>query len=152
MSMTAYDYEQPDLFGHPQPPAAQTICCPTCHGQGTVVADLSGKVGADHPSTSRAVRTPSNRIRWGSQRQVVLSHLASRGPSTAAEVAETLGRSRNQTATRLQECRELGHVVYLLDEDSRPISRATSEDGEGLVQQITDAGRKALTEAWERLL
>jgi hypothetical protein len=147
MSMTAFDYEQPDLFGDPQPPAAQTICCPTCHGRGTVVADLSGKVGKNHPSTSVEVRTRANRIGWHIHRRIVLSHLLEHGPSTAAEVSETLGKSRNETAARLQECRELGHVVYALDETGARIRRRTSAHGSGLVQEITAEGRRVLAEA-----
>lgn len=148
--MNPDDFEQPDLFGDPQPPTSQTVCCPTCHGRGTVTVDLSGMVGKDHPSTSKEVRTPSNRIRWESDRRRILSHLVEHGPSTAAEINETLRSSRNQTAARLKESRKLGHVAYALDENGRRYTRPTSEHGDGLVQEITDAGRRVLAEASER--
>lgn len=149
--MTSHDFEQPNLFAQPEPPPDQIVCCPTCHGRGTVLVDLSGRVGANHSSTSRKARTVSARIRWKSQRRQVLEHLERFGPSTAAEIQQSLGPmvSRNHTATRLQECRDLGHVAYSLDEHGQRIERTTSENATGLVQEITDAGRVALAEARE---
>lgn len=147
--MNSDDFEQPNLFSQPEPPPDQIVCCPTCHGRGTVLVDLSGPVGANHPSTSRKARTVSARIRWNSQRRQVLEHLERFGPSTAAEVQPSLGPlvSRNQTAIRLGECRKLGHVAYALDDHGQRIERTTSEGATGLVQIITAAGRAALAEA-----
>lgn len=147
--MTSHDFEQPNLFSQPEPPPDQTVCCPTCHGRGTVTVDLSGKVGADHPGTSREARTVSNRLQWAIDRATVLRHFEEHGPSTAAEVAVTLGKSRNETAARLLECRELGHVIYALDESGKFIRRRTSAHATGLVQKISAAGRVALAEARE---
>lgn len=121
------------------------VQCPTCGGRGSVLRTLLGKVGRNHPETSRrTAKSPINRIKWGTQRHNTLLALAEYGPMTAAEVADCIGVARNQTATRLQECRESGWVAYSVDHAGNRIERKTSEDAWGLVQEITEAGRVAL--------
>lgn len=107
-----------------------------------------GSVGWSHPETSRAAaKSPANRVRFGSQRYLILDLLAGGGPMTAADIAERLGASRNQTATRLGECRDAGWVDYARDSWGRVITAPTSADSEGMVQEITQAGRRARTAA-----
>lgn len=141
---------QETLFTVPPDPTPVVAVCPTCHGCGSVTLDMTGKVGDNHPSTSRKARTAPNRLRWGTQRYQALAYLARFGPSTAAEVADSMGVSRNQCATRLLECREAGWVTYLRDESGVPVEDRTSEDASGLVQQITDAGRAVIAETEAR--
>lgn len=113
--------------------------------------ERSGKVGRDHPATSKdaAVRA---RPGFATERALVLDYIASKGDdgATAAEVADALGRSRNQIATRCGELRETGWVEYLIarDENGRPVfaqngkpilvSRTTSisSSTRGLVQRL----------------
>jgi hypothetical protein len=64
---------------------------------------------------------------------------------TAAEVAAAVGLSRNQTATRLGECREVGFVEWARGEDGRVEERETNASGDtGRVQRLTRLGRDAL--------
>jgi hypothetical protein len=123
------------------------ITCPTCHGQGTIDRTLAPSVGRYHPETSQqAARAPSNRLKFGSQRHTVLLLLQTYGDQTAAEIADRIGMSRNQIATRLGECRKLEWVSYVIDNTGHPKTRKTSSDSEGCVQTLTTAGRQKLAE------
>ena len=124
-----------------------------CEGTGRVdddtfrrlIEDRPGAVGRGHPSTSRsAAYTPSNVVRFGTQRHQCLAALRDRGPSTAARVALAVNLSRNQTATRLGELREDGLVAYCRDDDGTYLTEQTSPNDEGIVQTITPAGLLAL--------
>lgn len=114
-----------------------------------VTHDLpDGAVGATHPSTSKdAARSASNRVRFNTQRYQVLECLSNHGPTTAAQIADRLGMARNQVATRLGECREAGHVAYVLTSSGAVLTARTSADSEGMVQEITTAGFEALRAA-----
>lgn len=105
---------------------------------------IPGAVGHNHPETSRAAaRSAANRVRFGSQRYRILELLTITGPMTAAQIADRLGTSRNQTATRLGECRDAGWVDYARDSWGQVITAPTSADAEGMVQEITEAGHLA---------
>lgn len=107
-----------------------------------------GAVGADHPETSQAAaRSTPNRLRFKSQRANVLVALLDHGPATAADIADRLGISRNQIATRLGELRTIGWVDYARDSWGKVITAPTSSDAEGMVQEITLAGEVALRTA-----
>lgn len=137
----------PSLFDHIAELERAEITCPTCHGQGTVDHTLTPSVGRHHPETSqRAARAPANRIRFGSQRHSVLLLLRNYGDQTAAEIAERMGMSRNQVATRLGECRKLEWVAYVTDETGKPVTRQTSKNDEGRVQTLTVKGHRKLDE------
>lgn len=139
---------QLNLFSHPARPALKRVQCPTCCGSGQVLeaealAHMSGMVGKDHPETSKkAAKSPSNVLRFGTQRHRALQVLDT-GSLTAAEVAARIGVSRNQTATRLLELHRAGLVRYLLADGQR-VTRPTGPSDEGLVHEITAAGRAAL--------
>jgi DNA-binding transcriptional ArsR family regulator len=125
-----------------------TLLCPSCKGSGYVsekaIGNSSGKVSSKHPSTSKkAASSPTNILRNGTQRYKVIFNLANYGPQTAASIADRLGVSRNQIATRLQECREAGLVEYVIQDD-KYVTDKTSSDSEGRVQQVTWAGLRAL--------
>ena len=123
------------------------ITCPTCHGQGTIDHTLAPSVGRYHPETSQqAARAPSNRLEFGTQRHKVMRLLQTDGDQTAAEIADRLGMSRNQIATRLKECRTLEWVSYVTDNTGQPKTRKTSSESEGRVQTLTTAGRQKLAE------
>lgn len=98
----------------------------------TVAPEMGGKVGRDHPDTSRRAATPP---RFGSQRWKVLEALVELGPKTSAELAPTIERSRNQTATRVLELRELGFVA------DTGHKRSTGPADEGTVWAATATGR-----------
>lgn len=132
--------------------ADRTHECPTCNGSGVMfdadyrrmIEDRPGAVGANHPETSqRAARRPSNVVRFGTQRWRVLEALAA-GPMTAAELAARVGLSRNQTATRLGECRDANLVAYLRDDKGEFVLRPTGPRDLGIVQEITLTGLAAL--------
>lgn len=107
-----------------------------------------GAVGTDHPETSQgAARAVPNRLRFKGQRANVLAVLLEHGPSTAADVADRLGISRNQIATRLGELRAIGWVDYARDSWGKVITAPTSSDSDGMVQEITLAGEVALKTA-----
>lgn len=123
------------------------ITCPTCHGHGTIDRTLAPSVGRDHPETSqRAARVPSNRMKFGSQRHSIMLVLKTYGDQTAAEIADRIGVSRNQVATRLGECRTLEWVSYVVDATGQTVTRQTSSDAEGRVQTLTTAGRQKLAD------
>jgi hypothetical protein len=135
------------LFDHIAELEHAEITCPTCHGQGTIDHTLQPSVGRYHPETSQqAARAPSNRIKFGSQRHTVMQLLQTYGDQTAAEIADRIGMSRNQVATRLGECRKLEWVSYVIDITGHPKTRQTSSDSEGRVQTLTTAGRQKLAE------
>jgi len=135
------------LFDHIAELEHAEITCPTCQGQGTIDHTLKASVGRYHPETSQqAARAPSNRIKQGSQRHTVLQLLQTYGDQTAAEIADRIGMSRNQVATRLGECRTLEWVSYVIDITGHPMTRQTSTDSEGRVQTLTTAGRQKLAE------
>lgn len=130
--------------------------CPTCRGRGYIdddelrhlIEDQIGVVSRKSPVTSlRAATEPSNVISFGTQRYNVLDALYTRGPLNAAEIAPLIGRSRNQTATRLLELRRSGFVEYLVVNDDI-VQRPTGDKGDkGLVQAITPLGVMALRAA-----
>jgi DNA-binding transcriptional ArsR family regulator len=104
-----------------------------------------GKVGRDHPGTSKhAASVP----RFGSQRWTVLDVLAENGShgATAAEVATAIaGVSPNQVATRLLELREAGLAARARSEDGGWLRRQTSAAGtKGAVHVITALGVSVL--------
>lgn len=70
---------------------------------------IGGKVGANHPNTSRVAAQGDKRP----QRVRLLQVLAAAGPSglTCYEAAAKLGLTPNQTATRMMELREAGDAV-----------------------------------------
>ena len=147
--LTIFDRPNPETVGHSE-------ICPTCSGSGRLgpaeyrrlVADRPGAVGKTHPETSKkAARTPSNVVRFGTQRHLVLCLLGSSGPMTAAEVALQADLSRNQTATRLGECRDAGLVRYVRDANGNFITRPTGPTDEGRLQEITPAGIAAIRAA-----
>lgn len=110
-----------------------------------LIEDRPGAVGRIHPNTSRAAAyTPSNVLRFGTQRYLCLKALRDIGPSTAARVSVVVGLSRNQTATRLGELREDGFVALCRDEHDRYVTDQTGPSDEGIVQTITNAGAAAL--------
>ena len=122
--------------------------CPHCSGSGMIETVVGAKTGADHPETShRAGRSNTNRIRFGTQRYRVLSVLEAQGSLTAAEIAREIGLSRNQTATRILECREAGLVEYVRSSTGDYETRKTSADSDGRVQTLTELGSRMLTEA-----
>lgn len=150
-------FDQPPLFGDPPPPKPPDHDCPMCAGTGRItdtelrrlIEDRPGAVSNAHPSTSRtSAYTPSNVLRFGTQRFRCLTALREAGPSTAAKVAVLVGLSRNQTATRLGELRMDGFVAYCRDEHggyvTEPTSQQVSRADEGIVQTITSAGAAAL--------
>jgi hypothetical protein len=137
----------PSLFDHIAELEQAEITCPTCNGHGTIDHRLKPSVGRYHPETSQqAARVLSNRIKFGSQRHTVMKILQTYGEQTAAEIADRIGMSRNQVATRLGECRKLEWVTYVIDTNGNPKTRQTSSDSEGRVQTLTTAGRMKLAE------
>lgn len=108
--------------------------------------DAPGKVSTGAPSTSRRA---SENITHGSQRWAVLRHLSMERNATAAEIADVLGKSRNQTATRLGELHDAQLVEYVPSPTSPDglLSRPTGPSDRGLVHRITVAGLAALRSA-----
>lgn len=106
-----------------------------------MMEDRPGQVGAKDPSTSR--RSAQSHPRYGTQRWKVLRALE-RGPHTAHEIAEALGKSPNLIATRLGELREGGFVAYHRNEQGMRVERETTPGNTGLVQEITPLGRAVL--------
>lgn len=126
-------------------------------------APMEGKVNT--PSTETAVKAARNRtnmIAWGNDRTRLLvaldhewsvavaasrcaGHLAADGGATAAKLADRFGWSRNQTAARMQELRELGLVEYRTHDD-KIITARTNVKGtaRGRVQFITEQGMAAV--------
>lgn len=150
--MKATTYEQPHLFDQPVlTNGPSRVPCPTCCGSGIVrageaLAYMPGMVSDSHPETSKkAARAPSNVVRFGTQRHRALEALRE-GPMTAAQVADKIKVSRNQTATRLLELHRGGLVKYLLV-DGKRLTRSTGQNDEGLVHELTLAGHFALTGA-----
>lgn len=103
----------------------------------TASTSVGGKVGADHPNTSRVAASGDKRP----QRVRLLQVLAAAGPSglTCYEAAAKLGLTPNQTATRMMELREAGDAVRTRAE------RATTPGNHGLVHvaavHMPDGGR-----------
>jgi hypothetical protein len=129
--------------------------CPLCGGTGVVTLEdyarqlenRPGAVGTNHPNTSkRAAKNPTNIIRFGTQRHRVLIALRDHGPQTCATIAERLNLSRNQTATRLGECRAAGLVEWHRNEAGEIITEPTGPNDAGRVQNITQAGRMTLNQ------
>jgi hypothetical protein len=122
--------EQPDLFSVADEPEF----CPCC--QRPFLADV-GKVGRRHPGTSRdAAKMPGKR----SQAVRLLRLLASHGAMNAGQAASRLGKSPNQTATRMLELREAGLAARLLDADGNVVQAGTPMGGRGEVHTVIDAG------------
>ena len=137
-------HDRPRMTGESRPRAFAVLVAP--EPSAPSLFDLEpdpppGAVGADHPETSRAAaRSASNRLRFGTQRHALLRLLSDHRRSTAAALADALGMSRNQVATRLGECREAGWVTYSRDESGAVLTAPTSSDSEGAVQEITLVG------------
>lgn len=100
-------------------------------------------VGMFHPETSvEAAQAVAPKA--ASQRAKLLDALAvSVWGLTAAEAAEIIGRSRNQTSARLGELRAAGWAQYATDENEKVITRSTGADSRcrGSVHILTDEGR-----------
>jgi hypothetical protein len=112
-------------------------------------APIDGKASTVAPETAHeAARRREHRLAWGNDRTAILAHLGGLNPGrgcTAAELAAVFGWSRNQTAARLLELREMGLVDYLRTEDGATVTRATGPGARGRVQRITGLGERALT-------
>lgn len=67
--------------------------------------------------------------------------LLSVGPLTADGVSKLVGKTPNQTATRLQELRSGGYVQYVRDEAGKKVRRETSTGSLAYVQELTEIGR-----------
>lgn len=105
-----------------------------------------GKVGASHPSTAKRAAM-GMRLKSGSQRQQIVHAVALRGDAgmTAAQAAEIIHRSRNQTAARILELHEQGWLTFAVDGAGNIEERATDADGnKGRVHVLTPA-------AWAQL-
>ena len=108
-----------------------------------VPLDGPGKVGRDHPATSRrAASIP----KFGSQRFRVLSVLVAAGVTgaTAAEIADRVRLSRNQAAARLMELREANLASRLAAE------RKTGPSTTGRVHVASSLGRTVVREGGRR--
>lgn len=105
-----------------------------------------GKVGRNHPSTSRVAAATT---KVGKQKGLVLMWLWEHRLSTAFEILiyNDAGRevSANQVATRLGELHEDGLVEYALDGAGLPAERQTTPGNTGLVHQLTASGRDVVT-------
>lgn len=117
-------------------------------GTGSIAAVFAaaGQVGRDHPATSKQA---ARSMRFGSQRHTVLGVVIGT-PSTAAEVADRLGLSRNQVATRLGELRQAGYVTWATDDHGRIVERATGPSDTGRVHRATLLGHGAYDTAPRR--
>lgn len=107
--------------------------------------DRDVKVGADHPETA-VVAARGMRLKAGSQRQRIVAEAARHGQVgiTAAEAAVAIDSSRNQTAARMLELRELGWLEYLVEEGDY-VDRATDTKGNrGRVHVLTAQGAAEL--------
>lgn len=118
--------------------------CRTCREKAALpdpTAPQLGKFGAGHPETSRRAAVLAY-PRSGSQRAAILdamAHRLSEGQPeglTAYEASAIIGRSPNQTATRMLELREQGWIRHNGQE------RATTPGNTGLVHVFTDDGRR----------
>lgn len=114
--------------------------CPTCHRP---FADLTGpgQVGNNHPSTSRNAAVT---VQAGTQRWQLLTELADRADATVAEIADDIGMSRNQLATRMLELHQAGLAELVYDDDGNPCERATSARANGRVHRASAHGRYVL--------
>lgn len=101
-----------------------------------------GKVGRDHPATATDAAT-RGRFRFGTQRHQVLAALT-RGDATAHTVAQRVGLTPNQCATRLLELREAGLVDFVRDDTGQVVTAPTTGGFRGQVQCITAEGRGVL--------
>jgi len=151
------DMDQTSIFDSNPDPNPNHVC-PTCSGTGQLtngqykdlIGNYPGAVGSNHPETSRrAASRPSNTLRFNTQRYKVLAVLSS-GHATAAEVAERVALSRNQTATRLGECRQTGLVEWMRDDTGNFVTRPTGPTDDGRVQRITALGIRALKAACDK--
>lgn len=137
------DPSLPSLFDRPAPEAVAPVF--------TVIPDplpdptepVTAPVGMFHPETSvEAAQAVAPKA--ASQRAKLLDALAvSVWGLTAAEAAEIIGRSRNQTSARLGELRAAGWAQYATHENEKVITRSTGADSRcrGSVHILTDAGR-----------
>lgn len=107
---------------------------------------VDGKAGRTHPSTSK--RAAANvRYKVGSQKAKLVEALRLAGIAglTAAEAAHFIGRSRNQTATRLLELHEDGWADFARDVNNKIIERPTDDNGNmGRVHILSLLGRAEL--------
>lgn len=138
------DYTEPRERNH------HDMTCPTCNGTGRAPTNLlqrldrPGATGSNHPTTSRKAGTTP---RKGSQRLAVLEALTNHGPMTAHRIAGLVGRSPNQTATRLLELHEDGFVRHVYDADGQPATAETTPGNTGRVHRLTVLGESVYRQA-----
>lgn len=133
------EYTNVSLFDVVEPEVVPDVC-PTCRRP--FLSD-EGQVGRHHPETSRdAARRPGKR----SEGVRVLRWLRAYGPANAGVVAEALGRSPNQIATRLLELRRAGLAERLRGEDGEWVTALTPTGSSGIVHVVTEAATVYLDE------
>jgi len=103
-----------------------------------------GKVGRDHPETSKLA---AKQVKSGSQKAQILVLLNSCSWATGYTLSEGVfngaGRSisPNQTCTRLQELREDGLVERIVDSvTGKPMERTTTPGNTGHLHRLTSRG------------
>lgn len=117
--------DAPTLFDHPADP--------------TVPVD--GAARHSDPLTSHlAATSDSNRMRWGSQRFLLLRAIAGAGTDglTDEEAGKTCGIRRVADTRRCSELRKAGLIVVTSE------TRKTSTDSDAVVCRVTQAGLDAL--------
>lgn len=151
------DHHQPDLWGaiaeEFAPVPLIEHLCPTCHGAGSItsarMAEMMERPGQVARGASETSRKAGTTPRKGTQRYHVLMALAKhRDGLTAYRVSALIGKSPNQTATRLGELHDDTFVEYLRHPVSRSIvEEPTTEGNTGMVHVLTAAGDLALLAA-----
>jgi len=118
-------------------------------GQMSIWGDVGGKVGKNHPETSR---TAAFTVKSGSQKAQIALALRNAYPEgmTGYELSNFIfngaGRtiSPNQTCTRLLELRESGHVEFMREFDRGPVvEKETTPGNTGQVNRLTGLGIRA---------
>lgn len=104
---------------------------------------LDGKVGRDHPHTSRQ-SAHLGIVGFATERARVLLAIAASGSEgrTAAEVTAIVGGVRNQIAARMLELREGGWIVYQTSPNGERVVRATDGGHRALVQVLNPEARQ----------
>tara|TARA_R110000765_G_scaffold324202_2_gene415834 strand:- start:369 stop:854 length:486 start_codon:yes stop_codon:yes gene_type:complete len=106
-----------------------------------------GKVGKNHPETSRIAAA---KVKSGSQKAQIITALSHSPDGLTAHALsskvfnsgnETI--SANQSATRLGELREQGLAAYLYGGVGKPIERETTPGNTGYVHVLTQLGNEA---------
>ena len=89
-------------------------------------------------------------VEFGGQRHRVLQAVARAGSATSDAVAQRLGLSPNQVATRLLELRTGGYLVRQRDDDGEYVTRPTSSGRRGIVHVLTPVGVRLLRDLEDR--